>query len=749
MVEIGAAAKVIKHPFCIRWPLWGFISCLLLWLCPTAHGAGAPKSVLILDSYGRNVAPISTVISVFRTELSARSPEPVDIQIVSLEMARFAQPDKAQLFINFLRERFAEQTPDLVVSAGGPAAGFVTEHRNQLFPGTPVLIAGVAEQVLGRAARLDNAVVAPMRIGLRSVIEGILQLLPRTKKVAVIMGTSQLENFWVDECRKAFAPFSNRVHFEYLDQLSFEEIQRSVAGLPSDTAIFYGLMIMDKAGVLFDPAEALKAVIAEAKAPVFVLHESFFGFGAVGGRLISERAAGLQAADIALQLLGGTPAARIAAAPQDLSPPQYDWRALRRWNISENLLPPGSAIRFRQPSLWELYGGGIFAGLILLLLQTLLIARLFIQRNRLRLAEGNLAQSEQRLRQITNSLPVLIAHIDNLQRYRFLNDAYEEWFGVITQEALGRTIREVVGERFYQSIATEVTRVLTGEPVRFAKEVELDNGRSLSIEAIYVPDMDALGNVFGFYALVMDVTDRDRARQESRRLHDELLHAGRISTMGELAGALAHEINQPLSAIMSNAQAAKRFLDAADLDEVKEILPDIVNEAARAGEVIKRLRALLKKSSTTLEPVDLNAIIGEVVALMNSNAVGRNVMVVTDPDPNLPLVRGDRIQLQQVVMNLMLNAFEAMQELPRASRRIQIRTFLKASAPTVAVADTGCGVAAGDIAKIFNPYHTSKPQGMGMGLSICRGIIHRHQGRIWVEDNVDGGASFYFTLPAA
>jgi PAS domain S-box-containing protein len=450
-----------------------------------------------------------------------------------------------------------------------------------------------------------------------------------------------------------------------------------------------------------------------------------------------------------LQLLQGTPAARIVVAPQELSAFQYDWRALQRWGIGESLLPPGATIRFRQPSLWELHGGSLVVALMLLLLQTLLIARLFVQRNRLRFTKSELAQSEKRLRQITNSLPVLIAHIDNRQRYCFLNDAYREWFGIIPEEALGRTIREVVGERFYQSITAEVTRVLTGEPVRFAKEVELDNGRGLCFEAIYVPDMDDLGNVFGLYALVMDVTDREQARQESRRLHDELLHAGRISTMGELAGALAHEINQPLSAIMSNAQAAKRFLDAANLDEVKEILPDIVSEADRAGKVIERLRAQLKKSSTTLEPIDPNAIIGEVVGLMNSNAVGRNVMVVTDPDPNLPLVRGDRIQLQQVVMNLMLNAFEAMEELPRASRRIRMRTFLKESAITVAVSDTGCGVAAGDIEKIFNPYHTSKPQGMGMGLAICRGIIHRHQGRIWVENNGDGGATFYFTLPAA
>jgi hypothetical protein len=227
----------------------------------------APRTVLLLDSYGRNVAPISKLISVFRTELTARSPEPIDIQIISLELARFSQPEKTHLLVDFLRQRFAERQPALVVSAGGSAAGFVTEHRELLFPGAPTLVAGVAKQIAGNFPRLDHTLVAPLNIDLRSVIEGILQLLPRTRNVAVILGASPLERFWVDECRKAFAPFSPRVHFEYLDQLSFQEIQQRVAALPPDTAVFYALMIMDPAGMLFEPAEALKIVVEKASAP--------------------------------------------------------------------------------------------------------------------------------------------------------------------------------------------------------------------------------------------------------------------------------------------------------------------------------------------------------------------------------------------------------------------------------------------------------------------------------------------------
>jgi len=366
-------------------------------------------------------------------------------------------------------------------------------------------------------------------------------------------------------------------------------------------------------------------------------------------------------------------------------------------------------------------------------------------------AERKLVKSEQRLRLITNALPVLIAYVDADLRYRFNNDAYRVWFGVSPEEALGRTIREVAGEGFFQSVRPYVERALSGEHVRCALDVEMAGGRPLSVEAIYVPDVDERADVRGLYILVIDVTDRNLAQQESRRLQDELLHAGRISTMGELAGALAHEINQPLSAIMSNAQAARRYLAAAtpDLEEVKEILNDIVKDDARAADVIHHLRALLKKTKTALETLDLNFIFREVVGLLLSDAVIRDVKVSSELDPMLPLVRGDRIQLQQVALNLILNAFEAMNEQPNGDRQVLIRTGLKDSRVLAAVTDIGNGIPIEDAEKIFKPFYTSKPQGLGMGLSICRSIINRHHGRLWAENNPDRGATFYFSLPVS
>jgi C4-dicarboxylate-specific signal transduction histidine kinase len=197
-----------------------------------------------------------------------------------------------------------------------------------------------------------------------------------------------------------------------------------------------------------------------------------------------------------------------------------------------------------------------------------------------------------------------------------------------------------------------------------------------------------------------------KSEQRLRLMQDELLHAGRISTMGELAGALAHEINQPLSAIMSNAQAARRYLatPTPDLEEVKEILNDIVKDDARAGDVVHHLRAHLKKTKTASEPLDLNLIFREVVGLLRRDAVIRDVKVSSELDPMLPLVRGERIQLQQVALNLILNAFEAMNEQPNGDRQVLIRTGLKDARVLAAVTDNGNGIPIEDAEKIFNRF---------------------------------------------
>ena len=227
----------------------------------------------------------------------------------------------------------------------------------------------------------------------------------------------------------------------------------------------------------------------------------------------------------------------------------------------------------------------------------------------------------------------------------------------------------------------------------------------------------------------------------------ELLHVTRVGKLAEFVSSLAHEISQPLTAILSYAQAAQRIL--ADREpKLQEILQYIVNDDQRAANVIQRMRSLLKKGNPEIKPLDINAIVNDTIMLIATDAAIRHTVIKTRLDTDLPLVRGDRIQLQQVLLNLISNSFDAL-ESSKGKREILIRTSRKnTNTIIVEVKDSGCGIPAKNIPKLFTRFFTSKPDGLGMGLSLSRSIVEAHGGRLDVKNNSDRGATFYFTLPS-
>ena len=248
-----------------------------------------------------------------------------------------------------------------------------------------------------------------------------------------------------------------------------------------------------------------------------------------------------------------------------------------------------------------------------------------------------------------------------------------------------------------------------------------------------------------------DITERRHAEAEAERSRQELAHFLRVSTMGVMATSLAHELNQPLAAIMANVQAASRLLEAQtrpELREVRTILADVVEEDKRAGEVIRRLRELLKKGEPERVPLNLNALVREVARLVNSDALIRRIAVRLELDPATPIVRADRVQIQQVVLNFVLNALEATAECGPGHRSVLVRTKKGQHDVHLAVDDEGIGLG-NSAGRVFEPFYTTKPAGMGMGLSIARSIVLAHGGTISATNNPIRGASFSFTLPLA
>ncbi|MFL5364098.1 MAG: sensor histidine kinase [Myxococcales bacterium] len=243
---------------------------------------------------------------------------------------------------------------------------------------------------------------------------------------------------------------------------------------------------------------------------------------------------------------------------------------------------------------------------------------------------------------------------------------------------------------------------------------------------------------------------RVHAEAETLKLRDQLAHAGRVSMLGELAASLAHELNQPLTAIYTNAQAAQRFLDRSrpDLSEALNALHDLGQDCRRAGDVLGRLRQMFRRHETERVPLGAGVLVEHVLMLLHEDAVARGVEIKLDVEPDLPLVRGDRVQLEQVLMNLLVNAFEAVAGIPSGPKQVTVRAYARDGFVEVAVLDSGKGIARNELERIFEPFFTRKPNGMGMGLAICRTIVEAHGGRISADNRSERGAVFELSLPA-
>jgi signal transduction histidine kinase len=290
-------------------------------------------------------------------------------------------------------------------------------------------------------------------------------------------------------------------------------------------------------------------------------------------------------------------------------------------------------------------------------------------------------------------------------------------------------------------------RLPAGSAILFREPNLWRDRRSLVITAIAV----ALAQTMLIVGLVLERRRRQRSELEGRRSLTTMAHLNRRAAMGELATSLAHELNQPLNAILQNAEAAQMMLRSASgpgsVDEVLDILDDIQKDDTRAGEVIRGMRALLQKHELEMKPLDVNAFARDTVALVLPDATSRGIQVDLELKDGLTLVHGDRIHLQQVLLNLLLNGLEAVTNMPPDRRHVCVRTSERNGSVELAVTDRGAGIAAHSLSQIFEAFYTTKGKGMGMGLSIARSIMTAHDGRLSAENNPEGGATVWFSLP--
>jgi C4-dicarboxylate-specific signal transduction histidine kinase len=295
------------------------------------------------------------------------------------------------------------------------------------------------------------------------------------------------------------------------------------------------------------------------------------------------------------------------------------------------------------------------------------------------------------------------------------------------------------------------------QSIRERSDFELDyrivrpDGAIKHIHAAGHPVLNPSGALVEFVGTSIDVTELRRVEEARRDAQNKLSHANRVTTMGQLAASIAHEVKQPIAATLTNAQAGMRWLDRRppDLEEARQALARIVRDGNRAAEVIDEIRALIKKAPPRKDQLEINGAVREVIGLAGAEAVRSGVSLRTELADGLPFVQGDRVQLQQVILNLIINAFEAMGGVNEGARELLISTGkAEAEGVFVAVRDSGPGLAPATVERLFESFYTTKPGGMGLGLSICRSIVEGHGGQLWAGANEPRGAVFQFTVPA-
>jgi len=586
-----------------------------------------PRSVLVITQSSPASGGAIAMFAAFGSNSNVNSTSRITVYTEHLDLNRFPSPQHRQLVRSYFRDKYRETPIGVVVVDGTLGLDLVLSWRGEMWSEVPIVFYGVDEVSAAQLNLPPNVTGFVAHQTFRGMLDAARALVPGLKRVALV-GDPPERDAYRRNYRQEIATLAAEVEFIDLTGRAVTEVKERVAVLPNDAVVFYTAIFVDGAGVVYTPQRALRAISEVTSRPIVIDVESQLGYGAVGGFLFSLSSAAQEAARLAMRIIDGENASQIPVAKIDLNKPIFDGRELKRWNISEDRLPPGSDVRYRPQSLWDQYRWQLSVTIAIVLLQTAMIFWLLFERQR-----------------------------------------------------------------------------------------------------------------------------RHHAEMESRDRLLEVIHLNRTAAAGVLSASFSHELNQPLGAILSNAETAEILLknNPPDLGQITEILADIRRDDQRAAEIIKHLGGLLrKKSQTELQEFDLNDAVRRAFNLLDHEASSRGVVLnVNQVQAALP-VRADEVHLQQVILNLALNAMDAMLNCVPGSCKMTMETALSGQTEVeVSVADTGTGIPKDKLKNVFDTFFTTKPQGTGLGLSIARTIIETYGGRIWAENRLGGGAVFRFTLPLA
>lgn len=587
--------------------------------------AATPRQVLVIYENNR-LLPANVEADRGLTEAIASVHPTVDMRAEFLDYPAFGGDDYLRTVTTYLRDKYRLLKPDVVVVGGTGALDFILKKRSDLFPNVPVVFMGIDKDFVESLKLPGEFYGIPVSYDAVETITQALNWHKQVSRLVVITGLSPEDDGWLARLRRELPRFQEDgrlTSIDYWSGLATAELKTRVASLSRDTMIFTVGYYKDGAGQSFAPRQAAAEIASAASVPVYGPYNTFVGTGVVGGRVPTFLMMGQMAGGIVDQLLSGRPVQKSelpAVMPTRLS---VDWRQIERWGIDERSVPADALVQFKALGFWDQYRLPALIALGVVLLQSILVTGLLIERRRRQKAENA------------------------VDKHRF-----------------------------------------------------------------------------------------------------ELAHAARLAVAGELTASIAHEINQPLGAIQSNVAAAALILDkGAAKDELHQILEDIRRDNLRASNVIVQLRKLFDKHEVERLVVDLGDALADIQIVLRAEAVRRGVeLTVTDRSPEARVL-GDRVQMQQVLINLVMNAMDAVAGQPDGRRRVNVVHSRIDDSAWIEVTDTGHGIADDHLTKLFDSFFSTKPSGIGLGLSIVRTLVEAHGGTVTAQNRRSGGASFRVAFP--
>ena len=673
-----------------------------------------------------------------------------------LDIDRFEESSRAPQLVRYFSEKYEGFDLDAIVTVGSTALNFTIHRLRSLFPRVPIVYGLAFEAVVDFSALPADVTGIRQPLPFASTFAIARALHPDADRVIVVAGSAARDSLVARTAVRQIEPMLRGLPLIVFQNWTYASLLDSLRHMPSRTIVIFSSAIRDQLGYEFNTGDIVPSLARVASVPLYGIARNWIGDGMTGGSVMDFGYDGKRTGELLVRVLGRAPGQPMPPPEVAFTPWLVDWRQLQRWRLSEKRLPSNTEILFRPPTPWERHWPVILAVLALVVAESALISRLLLERRRRLLAQRAVeeqTQYEQLLANLTadavrvapERTPQPLADaLARIGRYAGANEAV-----LVVNHTLHRR-----AARWYWSDAGADSAITLAAPSGPRLEIPLvaDNTHFGGLELYRTNGRpwgsEVAGRLVAAAGVIASALAREQAVRALEQSRSQIAHMGRVATMGELAAAVSHELRQPLTAIRSNAEAGARLImmDPPDLNETLSIFQDIITNNQRAAEVIDHIGMLVRKQEPVTTDVDLNAVCQHTAHLLELDVRLRGARLKLTLDPQLPRVIGDPVQLQQVVINLAINALDATASLPR-DHEIVLGTAASNGVVEVFVRDGGPGLSPDLLQQIFEPFYSTKPQGLGMGLAIVRAIVERHEGSVGAENIEGGGASFRVRLP--